>query len=101
MLLKKGHSPVLDRLRDDVLKHHPTIKIADSPDYYDISVFNECERMNYLPETLDIWADVHPSFVTLPMQWDYEIKYGIIYKKEPSKAVKEFIDIQREYIGQI
>ena len=93
MILKRGDSSVIDLIRDDILEDHQKIRIADVPNFYDTSIFNECEQMNYLMETLDIWADIHPSLVTLPMNWDYEIPYGIVYAKKPSKAVTEFIDI--------
>ena len=52
--------------------------------------------MNYLMETLDIWTDIHPSLVTLPMDWEYEMPYGIVYTKKPSKSVAKFIEIIRE-----
>ena len=92
MIIKRGDSAVLNQMRDDILEHHPQIRIADAPNFYDTSIFNECERMNYLMETLDIWADIHPSLVTRPMEWDYEIPYGIVYAKKPSDAVKKFIE---------
>ena len=95
MVLRRGESDVLNQIRDDILENHPQIRIADVPNFYDTSIFNECERMNYLMESLDIWADIHPSLVTLPMDWKYEIPYGIVYAKKPSKAVKAFIDIVR------
>ena len=91
MVLRRGDSSVLNQIRDDILENHPQISIADVPNFYDTSIFNECEQMNYLMETLDIWVDIHPSLVTLPMEWDYEIPYGIVYAKKPSKAVAEFI----------
>lgn len=73
----------------------------DAPNFYDTSIFNECEQMNYLMETLDIWTDIHPSLVTLPMEWEYKISYGIVYAKKPSKAVAEFIDsIQSRMSGK-
>lgn len=93
MLIKRGDSSVLNQMRDDILERHPQIRIVDAPYFYDTSVFNECEQMNYLMETLDIWADIHPSLVTLPMEWDYEIPYGIVYAKKPSGTVKEYIGI--------
>lgn len=93
MIVKRGESTVLDQMRDDILEKHPQIRIVDAPNFYDTFVFNECEQMNYLMETLDIWADVHPSLVTQTMEWDYEIPYGIIYAKKPSDAVKKFIGI--------
>ena len=93
MIIKRGDSPVLNDMRDDILKNHTGIKIVDAPNFYDTSIFNECERMNYIMETLDIWSDIHPSLVTLPVEWDYEMPYGIVYAKNPSKSVTEFIDV--------
>ena len=93
MIIRRGDSPVLNQMRDDILEHHPQIRIVDAPHFYDTAIFNECEQMDYLMETLDVWADIHPSLVTLPMEWNYEVPYGIIYSKKPSKAVAEFIDI--------
>ena len=49
-------------------------------------------------ETLDIWADIHPSLVTLPMEWEYEMPYGIVYTKKHSESVREFIEVIRDEI---
>ena len=92
MVLRRGDSTVLNQIRDDILENHPQIRIADVPNFYDTSIFNECEQMNYVMETLDIWADIHPSLVTLPMEWEYEMPYGIVYAKKSSKSVKAFIN---------
>ncbi|MCM3728822.1 LysR family transcriptional regulator [Neobacillus cucumis] len=92
VLVKRGESLVLDRLRDEIEAKHPEINIIDTPNFYDADVFNKCEQMNYVMETLDIWAEVHPSLVTIPVEWDYEIPFGIVYANEPSKAVMAFID---------
>ena len=75
MIVKRGESAVLNQMWDDILKNHSRIKIVDAPNFYDTSIFNECEQMNYLMETLDIWTDIHPSLVTLPMEWKYEIPF--------------------------
>ena len=99
MMIRRGDSTVLNQMRDDILENHPQIRIVDALNFYDTSIFNECEQMNYLMETLDIWADIHPSLVTLPMDWEYEIPYGIVYAKKPSKAVKEFIEIIQKKSG--
>ena len=100
MIVKRGESPTLDKMRDDILNNHTGIKIVDAPNFYDTSIFNECERMNYIMETLDIWTDIHPSLVTLPVEWDYEIPYGIVYSKSPSPSVSEFIElIQKSLLG--
>ena len=93
IMIKRGESPVMNQMRDDILENHPNLRIQDTPNFYDTSIFNECEQMNYLMETLDIWTDIHPSLVTLPMEWEYEIPYGIVYAKHPSNTVKKFIKI--------
>ena len=91
LLLKRGNSYVLDEMRDDIFKYHPSINIIDFDGYYDISTFNLCEQNGYLMETLDIWTSLHPSLKTIPVNWKYEMPYGIIYSKQPSLRVKNFI----------
>ena len=98
MLLKRGDSYVLDELRDDILSRHSTVSIVDIDGYYDISAFNLCEKNGYLMETLDIWEKLHPSLVTLPVEWKYEMPYGILYAKESSDTVKLLVDTINAHI---
>ncbi len=91
-LVKKGVSLTLDRLHDELEKKHPQIQLEDTS-FYDIQVFNACEQNGNIMLTLDAWADVHPSFVTIPIGWNYKIPYGILYSITPSKDVKEFLNI--------
>ena len=93
LLIKRGESYVIDAIRDDILRDHQGIEIVDFERYYDISTFNLCEQQGYLMETIDVWAGLHPSLVTVPVNWKYEMPYGILYSKRPSDTVKEFIDI--------
>ena len=98
ILVKRGDSPVLNRLRDDIEERHPRITLMDTPHFYDTSVFNTCEQMGCIMETLDIWKDVHPSLVTIPVEWEYAMPYGIVYAKNPSHAVQNFIQMIQDYI---
>ncbi len=98
MLIQRGDSPVLNQMRDDIIKNHPNIKIKNALNKYDTAIFNECNQTNCLMETLDIWTDVHPSLVTLPMEWDYKMPYGIVYAKSPSQAVQKFIAVVQKGI---
>lgn len=91
MLVKRGDSSVLNQLRDEIEANHPQITVMDIPHFYDTNIFNECEQIGCLMETLDIWADIHPSIVTIPMGWNYKMPYGIIYPKHPSETVKAFV----------
>ena len=97
MLVKRGESPVINQIRDEIEAEHPQIVIADTPHFYDTSVFNECEQLGCVMETLDIWRDVHPSLVTIPMEWEYKIPYGIVYAKDPSESMATFIQTLQEH----
>ena len=45
--------------------------------------------------TLDCWADVHPSLVTLPVDWDFTIPYGLLYQLDPIPDVACFVELAR------
>ncbi|MBQ7515753.1 MAG: LysR family transcriptional regulator [Schwartzia sp.] len=100
MLLKRGDSYVLDALRDEALRSHPSIRIIDFDGFYDISAFNLAIRKQYIMETLDLWENLHPSMVTLPVRWNYEMPYGIVYAKEPSGIVGTFLASIRKHISR-
>lgn len=89
--MRPGLSPTLDRLREDIARNHPDIIVLDALEYYDIEVFNRCERGGYVMETPEVWAGIHPSLVTLPVDWDYAQPYGIVSAKPPSPAMALFI----------
>lgn len=92
MLVKRGNSYVIDQMRDNFIKNYPSVKIIDFDGYYDISTFNLCEQQNYLMEIPDIWTELHPSLKTVPVDWEYEMPYGVLYSKNPSEKIKKFID---------
>ena len=93
MLVRRGVSRVLDRMRDEIEARRKGITVIDIPNLYDMEVFNECERGNRLMEVPETWAGVHPSVVTLPVEWDYEMPFGVVCAKRPSPVFSEFLKI--------
>ncbi len=93
MLVRRGESPVLDSMRDEIEKEHRGITLCDAPHFYDAGIFNECEQRGCLMETLSTWKDIHPAMVTLPMDWNYRMPFGIVYAKDPSDAMCEFLAV--------
>lgn len=91
MMVSRGDSPVNDALRDDLEQNHPQIHIEDAGNFYDIGVFNRCEQVGYVLLNLECWKDIHPSLITIPVEWDYAIPYGLLYALEPSRGILEFI----------
>ena len=90
LMIKRGASRELDQLRDDLVAHHSHVTIIDAPYLYDASLFNQCVQMGCLLEIPEIWGSVHPSVKVVPLE-DYTLTFGIIYAKEPSADVRDFI----------
>ena len=93
MMVKQGDSGVNDFLRNDLKTNHPQIHIEDTPHFYDLSVFNRCAETKNVLLTIECWKDVHPALVTIPVDWDYSIPYGLLYSLHASKDVLRFINI--------
>lgn len=91
MLVKRGQSSVVDHMRDEIEASHPDIHIVDTPNFYDMGAFNSCEQHGYLMEVPDIWAEVHPSIVTLPVEWNFEMPFGVVCAQKPSMAFSSFM----------
>ncbi len=92
MMVKQGDSPLNDSLRKELEEHHPKIRIEDTDHFYDIQVFNRCEQQGNVLLNLECWKDIHPSLVTIPVDWNYAIPYGLLYPLNPQKKILDFID---------
>lgn len=92
MMVKKGDSEMNDIIREDLIQNHPAIQIEDTPQFYDISVFNRCAETNQVLLILECWQDVHPALVSIPVEWDYSSPYGLLYAAKPSVDVMRFVE---------
>ena len=92
MMVKRGDSPLNDALRDDLEQNHPEIHIEDTSHFYDIEVFNRCEQQGNVLLNLECWKDVHPSLVTLPVEWEYSIPYGLLYSLSAGPEILKFVE---------
>lgn len=91
MMVKAGDSAVVDGIRAQ-LRQHPWIRIEDTPQFYDIHVFNRCAMTQNVMLTLECWQEVHPGLVTIPVDWDHPIPYGLLYAMHPSPEVQALLE---------
>lgn len=91
MMVPRGDSLVNDQFRHDLEVCHPQIHIVDAPQYYDMSVFNHCAQTDDVLLNIECWREVHPLLVTIPVDWDYVIPYGILYAVHPPEDVTKLI----------
>lgn len=91
MMVCRGDSGVNDFIRNDLEKNHPQIHIEDTPQFYDLSVFNRCAETGNVLLTIECWQEVHPGLVSIPVNWDYSIPYGLLYSLNAPEDVLEFV----------
>lgn len=98
MMVARGDSGVNDFLRNDLEKHHSQIHIEDTPQFYDLSVFNRCAETRNVLLTIECWQDVHPGLVSIPVDWDYSIPYGLLYSLDAPEDVHRFAEAVKRMV---
>lgn len=91
MMVQRGDSGVNDFIRNDLQANHPQIHIEDTPPFYDLSVFNRCAETGNVLLSIECWQDVHPGLVTIPVNWEYSIPYGLLYSLHAPDDVLRFV----------
>lgn len=92
MMVRKGDSETNDHIRRNLEENHPEIHIEDTPQFYDLSFFNRCAKTGNVLLTIECWRDVHPGLVSIPVNWDYSIPYGLLYSFDAPKDVLQFVE---------
>ena len=93
-----GVSEEMDAFRAEVLEKFPTARVVDSP-YYGVDTFTLCELHPYVLISQEIYADIHPNLVTIPLETDYTMPYGLMYANDPTPATAAFIGAAKELLG--
>lgn len=97
--VKSGDTTELDEFREKIKMTHPQILFQDAHYYYDLETFNACEATGSLLLTLDAWAGIHPSLVTLPVDWDFSVPYGLLFSRNLSGEAAAFLCAIREALA--
>lgn len=91
-IVRQGMSPMVDKIRAEMAKNH-AISLIDSPEFYDIGVFNRVASEGVLLLSVQYWAAVHPSVVSVPLEGVGAQSFGIIYHQSPRAEVAAFMKI--------
>lgn len=95
MLIDTGKMKCVDDLRAYIMEHHPQIEICNFP-FYNVDVFNECENMGCLLMAIEKWKNVHPLLKILPVDWEYDMPFGLLHSKTPDEKVRNFLEALRQ-----
>lgn len=91
LLMRRGWSRYVDRLRDDLWKNHSRVNIVDF-DFYSLNIFNRYENSNDVLLAIPGWESVHPLLKVISVDWDHNIPYGLLHSPSPSPTVRRFLD---------
>ena len=86
-----GVSSEMDQFRAEIQQGHPTIHIIDSP-YYGVDTFTLCEMNPYVLVSQEVYADIHPNLISIPLETRHALPYGLMYANTPTPATAQFID---------
>ena len=86
----EGVSKEMDAFRNHIKNNYPTIQIVESK-RYDLDTFMLCEVNGYILITQPVYTDIHNNLVTLPLETNYTLPYGLMYANNPTSATKKFI----------
>ncbi len=95
----RGVSEELDAFREEILRDHPSTRIIDS-EYYGVDTFALCEMNSYVLITQPVYEDIHPNLITIPLQADFSMPYGLVYAKEPTNAADKFIQAVKAIVSE-
>ncbi len=93
MMIRRGWSRFMDEARDE-LSQKP-VNLIDF-DFYDVDIFNQCERQKNVMLVIEKWSCVHPMMKIIPVEWNYAIPFGILYPPKPTKMLQRFLNAVRK-----
>lgn len=98
LLIQRGWNGEMDRLRDE-LAARGDVAIEDFA-YYSVDVYNHCAQEDALLVTIDSWRNVHPLLTTMPVDWDYTVRFGLFHAPEPSARIRTFLEAVKRAIPE-
>lgn len=88
MFISKGWNMYIDELR--VACENAGVKVTEF-NFFNLAAFNEAVKQNIPIIAISGWENVHPLLKIVQSKTSVTVPYGIMYSKEPSKHVRQFI----------
>ena len=92
----RGNRNLSTRFAASMKKDFPDITVETPSTFYDLELFNRCAEDKKILISLECWDQIHPGLVNLPVDWDWTMPYGILWKKDARKEVLDFVSAFKE-----
>lgn len=90
MLIHRGWSKDMDKLRNKIEKDYQKINIIDFG-FFSLEIFNQCENSNNILILTNNFSGVHPLIKLIPVNWNFKTTFSLIHAAKPTKVVEKFI----------
>ncbi|HGD6883236.1 TPA: transcriptional regulator [Streptococcus agalactiae] len=80
----------MDQFRNALLSEFSQAKIIDVL-VIGQETFMMCELEPHVFITENVFADVHPNLITIPLESEFSLPYDLIYSNNPSSSTLGFI----------
>ncbi|MBQ9000878.1 MAG: LysR family transcriptional regulator [Eggerthellaceae bacterium] len=90
LLVPKPGNPYTDSARNEIAERAPGAEFSEFP-FYTMEVFDRCAMGDEVLLSKEIWRGSHPLLATVSVNWSQTIPYCLYHAKEPSPAVRKFV----------
>lgn len=88
----RGNPGLTQRFANYMKVEHPDIAISTPSIFYDLEVINRSAREDRILVGFDSWKNIHPGLVNIPVEWDWSVPYGVIWKENARDEVLSFME---------
>ena len=92
----RGNNSLSRRFALSMQKNHPEITVETPSLFYDLEIFNKCTEEKKILISTECWDAIHPGLINLPVDWDWTMPFGLLWKKNSRKEVLDFIEAFKE-----
>lgn len=89
LLINQDWNEYIDKIRDVLSAEGAQIYDFD---FFNINAFNRAVKENIPIIAIDGWENIHPLLKIIPIDWEFDVPFGIMYSPKPSDTVKKFIN---------
>ena len=98
-MIRRGISAVVDDFRNFIEEYHKEITVEEIDDY-SVSMFNECANSDKIFLAVGDYNQSHIFLKRIPIEWEKTSAFGIIYPKNASPGIKQFVNaVKKETSG--
>ena len=92
---QRGWNCMMDAAADQLRARGVPVDVEEY-EFINVDMFNRCEQEGVLLAAIDPWKDVHPLLTCKPVEWDYQVSYGIMHSPKLSDKVRALLEVVSE-----